>query len=39
MASETNLYAFTQQASNVTIRYLTIQNFGAPGGNDGQASH
>ena len=26
-----NLYAFTQQARNVTIRYLTIQNFGAPG--------
>ena len=25
-----NLYAFTQQANNVTIRYLTIQNFGAP---------
>jgi hypothetical protein len=31
-----NLYAFTRQASNVTIRYLTIQNFGARGGNGGQ---
>jgi len=31
-----NLYAFTQQARNVTIRYLTIQNFGAPGVNNGQ---
>jgi len=31
-----NLYAFTQQASNVTIRYLTIQNFGAHGGSIGQ---
>jgi hypothetical protein len=31
-----NLYAFTQRASNVTIRYLTIRNFGAPGGNSGQ---
>ncbi len=31
-----NLYAFTQQASGVTIRYLTIQNFGAPGDNGGQ---
>ena len=31
-----NLYAFTRQASNVTIRYLTIQNFGAPGDNGGQ---
>ena len=31
-----NLYAFTQQASNVTIRYLTIQNFGARGDNGGQ---
>jgi hypothetical protein len=32
-----NQYAFTQQARNVTIRYLTIQNFGAPGDNGGQA--
>jgi Right handed beta helix region len=31
-----NLYAFTQKASNVTIRYLTIQDFGAPGDNNGQ---
>ena len=31
-----NLYAFTQMAPNVTIRYLTIQHFGAPGGNNGQ---
>src|SRR5579875_643514 len=31
-----NLYAFTQQASNVTIRYMTIQNFGGPGDNGGQ---
>jgi hypothetical protein len=31
-----NLYAFTQHASNVTIRYLTIQNFGAHGDNGGQ---
>ena len=31
-----NLYAFTQTARNVTIRYLTIQNFGKPGGNSGQ---
>lgn len=31
-----NLYAFTQRARNVTIRYLTIQNFGASGGNNGQ---
>jgi hypothetical protein len=31
-----NLYAFTQQASQVTIRYLTIQNFGAHGDNGGQ---
>jgi Right handed beta helix region len=31
-----NLYAFTQQARNVTIRYLTIQHFGAPGENNGQ---
>src|SRR5262249_52886902 len=29
-------YAFTQTARNVTIRYLTIQNFGKPGGNSGQ---
>lgn len=31
-----NLYAFTQQASDVTIRYLTIQNFGTPGASGGQ---
>jgi hypothetical protein len=31
-----NLYAFTQMARNVTIRYLTIQHFGAPGDNSGQ---
>jgi hypothetical protein len=31
-----NLYAFAQTASNVTIRYLTIENFGAPGQNNGQ---
>ena len=31
-----NLYAFTQPARNVTIRYLTIQNFGARGDNSGQ---
>ncbi len=31
-----NLYAFTQQAENVTIRYLTIQNFGAHGDSGGQ---
>jgi hypothetical protein len=31
-----NLYAFTQHATDVTIRYLTIQNFGAHGDNGGQ---
>ena len=31
-----NLYAFTQPARNVTIRYLTIQNFGARGDSGGQ---
>jgi Right handed beta helix region len=31
-----NLYAFTQQARNVTIRYLTIQNFGGSGDNHDQ---
>lgn len=31
-----NLYAFTQPVKNVTIRYLTIQNFGAPGDNPDQ---
>jgi Right handed beta helix region len=31
-----NLYAFTHPASNVTIRYLTIQNFGPRGANGGQ---
>jgi hypothetical protein len=32
----TNLYAFTQHAVHVTIEYLTIQNFGAPGDNEDQ---
>jgi hypothetical protein len=32
----TNLYAFTQGARDVSIRYLTIQHFGAPGDNGGQ---
>ncbi len=31
-----NLYAFTQPVSRVTIRYLTIQNFGAHGNSGGQ---
>jgi hypothetical protein len=31
-----NLYAFTQHATNVTLRYLTIQNFGAPGDNNNE---
>ena len=31
-----NLFAFTQQARGVTIRYLTIQDFGAPGDSGGQ---
>lgn len=31
-----NFYAFTQTASNVSIRYLTIQHFGTPGSNGGQ---
>jgi Right handed beta helix region len=31
-----NLYAFTQDAKHVTIRYLTIQNFGKAGDNGGQ---
>jgi parallel beta helix pectate lyase-like protein len=31
-----NLYAFTQHAGNVTIRYLTIEKFGARGDNAGQ---
>src|SRR5215469_3340032 len=31
-----NLYAFTQHARNVTIRYLTISNFGGPGDNHDQ---
>jgi hypothetical protein len=36
-----NLYAFTQHATNVTIRYLTIQNFGSPGdtNNEGVVNH
>jgi Right handed beta helix region len=29
-----NLYAFTTQASDVTIEYLTIENFGAAGDNE-----
>lgn len=33
-----NYYAFTQQATNVTIRYLTIQNFIAPM-NEGVINH
>lgn len=33
---KSNLYAFAQTASNVTIRYLTIRHFGAPGDNNGQ---
>lgn len=31
-----NYYAFGDQASNVTIEYLTIQNFGSRGGNQNQ---
>lgn len=31
-----NRYAFTQTASNVTIRYLTIRNFGQAEGNNNQ---
>jgi hypothetical protein len=31
--AHTNLYAFTQHATNVTIEYLTIQNFGPAGSN------
>jgi Right handed beta helix region len=31
-----NDFAFTQTASNVTIEYLTIQNFGQPKGNNNQ---
>jgi Right handed beta helix region len=31
-----NLSAFTQRARDVTIQYLTVQNFGAPGDNAGQ---
>lgn len=31
-----NLYAFTQQATGVTIEYLTIQNFGAAGDNNNE---
>ena len=33
-----NMYAFTQQAKNVTIKYLTIQNFVAPM-NEGTVNH
>ncbi|WP_266171436.1 right-handed parallel beta-helix repeat-containing protein [Dyella subtropica] len=31
-----NLYAFTGQATGVTIEYLTIQNFGAAGANNNE---
>ncbi|MGH8283316.1 MAG: Ig-like domain-containing protein [Gammaproteobacteria bacterium] len=31
-----NLYAFTGQATNVTVEYLTIQNFGPAGANGGE---
>lgn len=31
-----NQYAFTQHASNVTIEYLTIRNFGAVGSNNNE---
>ncbi|WP_163509593.1 right-handed parallel beta-helix repeat-containing protein [Fodinicola acaciae] len=31
-----NRYAFTQQATNVVIEYLTIQNFGKPAGNNNE---
>jgi Right handed beta helix region len=31
-----NDYAFTQNASNVTVEYLTIENFGQTGGNENQ---
>ena len=36
-----NLYAFTQRASNVAIRYLTIRNFGtgASNNNEGVVNH
>ena len=34
--SNVNKYAFTQHATNVKIRYLTIQNFGAPGDNNNE---
>jgi len=34
-----NLYAFTGQAHGVTIRGLTIQNFGAEGGSGGVVNH
>lgn len=32
----TNFYAFTQHATGVTIKYLTIQNFGVDGGNNNE---
>ncbi|MBA2279485.1 right-handed parallel beta-helix repeat-containing protein [Candidatus Saccharibacteria bacterium] len=32
-----NRYAFTQKAPNVTIKYLTIQNFGPDGGNNNES--
>ncbi|HKR81608.1 MAG TPA: right-handed parallel beta-helix repeat-containing protein [Candidatus Saccharimonadales bacterium] len=31
-----NLYAFTQHATNVTIKYLTVQNFGPAGANNNE---
>lgn len=31
-----NRYAFTQHATNVTVEYLTIQNFGAAGDNNNE---
>lgn len=31
-----NSYAFTQHATDVTIEHLTIENFGAPGGNNNE---
>jgi Right handed beta helix region len=31
-----NDYAFTQQANNVTVEYLTIENFGQTGGNNNE---
>jgi hypothetical protein len=31
-----NYYAFTQHATNVTVEYLTVKNFGVRGGNNNQ---